>query len=204
MGIRDYISGTTESLKRNAPDLTPVKTWCSSSYGYSKSAVSNIGGSVKVNADKALKQYWPGEETRSKIGTFATSIAKYSAEESLRIYFPGGVWAPRAFKNAWNDAKKSGERRVDHVKALEATVGLLEKQVDEFRKLAEKMEMNNKQTSSSSSSSSSSSMDLKTTPTSAVVAVVENQKPEDVVRVFMMKEFIGSQLWNDLMFKPRK
>ncbi|PON96539.1 hypothetical protein TorRG33x02_078120 [Trema orientale] len=201
MGIWDYISGTTESLKRNAPDLTPVKTWCSSSYGYSKSAVSNIGGSVKVNADKVLKQYWPGEETRSKIGPFATSIAKYSAEESLKIYIPGGVWALRVFKKACNDAKKSGERRVDHVKGLEAKVGLLEKEVDELKKLAEKMETNNKQTSSSSSSSS---MDLKTTSTSAAVAVVENQKPEDVIRVFMMKEFIGSQLWNDLMFKPRK
>lgn len=85
MGVWDYISGTADSIKRNAPDLTPVKTLCCSSYGYGKAGVSNIHNSVKVNGGEVLSQYCPSGETMSKIPPFVTNLAMYSAEEALKF-----------------------------------------------------------------------------------------------------------------------
>ena len=229
MGIWDYISGTTDSLKRNAPDLTPVKNWCSNSYGYSKAAVNNVSGTVKTNASKVMNHYWPNEETRSKIGPFASSVAKYSAEEGIKFvpgllpispqekkkkkkflksslagnqififfalffffFFAGGGSALKVLKKSYNDAKKSENDQTVDVKALQAKVRSLEKEMDEFKELVKETRLNKAPSSDNSKQHDS--------------VVVGNQKPEDVIRVFMMKDFIGRQFLDDLIVtRPKK
>ena len=90
MGVWDFISGTADSVKRNAPDhLTSVKSWGSISYEYTKAGVNGVYNAVKVNTGGVLSQHWPSEETRSKILPFAVNVAKYSAQEALKYYIPG-------------------------------------------------------------------------------------------------------------------
>ncbi|GMN25904.1 hypothetical protein TIFTF001_043940 [Ficus carica] len=126
MGVWDFISGTADSVKRNAPNpLTSVKSWGSISYEYTKAGVNGVYNAVKVNAGDVLSQHWPSEETRSKILPFAVNVAKYSSQEALKYYIPG-----------------------DHaveLKALHAKIDKLGKKVGHYEKLLEQMEMKNRQ-----------------------------------------------------------
>ncbi|KAH7546491.1 hypothetical protein FEM48_Zijuj01G0206500 [Ziziphus jujuba var. spinosa] len=68
MGIWDYICSWTDSLKRNAPDLT------------------KIGNDANL---QALKQNLPDDEGRQKIAQFTTCLAKNAAIETIK-FVPGG------------------------------------------------------------------------------------------------------------------
>ncbi|KAH7546496.1 hypothetical protein FEM48_Zijuj01G0207000 [Ziziphus jujuba var. spinosa] len=68
MGIWDYIRSWTDSLKRNAPDLT------------------KIGNAADL---QALKQNLPDDEGRQKIAQFTTCLAKNAAIETIKSV-PGG------------------------------------------------------------------------------------------------------------------
>ncbi|GMN23742.1 hypothetical protein TIFTF001_045808 [Ficus carica] len=139
MGVWDFISGTADSLKRNAPDhLTSVKSWGSISYEYTKAGVNGVYNAVKVNSGDVLSQHWPSDETRSKILPFAVNVAKYSAQEALKFYIPGPV------KKAFDDMNKSGDHAVE-LKALHAKIDKLGQKVGHYEKLLEQMEMKNKQ-----------------------------------------------------------
>ncbi|GMN21322.1 hypothetical protein TIFTF001_050124 [Ficus carica] len=172
MGVWDYISGMADSVKRNAPNhLTSVKSWGSISYEYTKAGVNGVYNAVKVNAGGVLSQHWPSEETRSKIFPFAANVAKYSAQEALKYYIPGGVFFSNPVKKAVHDMNKSGDHAVE-LKALHAKIDNLGKKVGHYEKLLEQMEMKNKQCSDFKPSK---------TPDSDLNSVA-SQKPEDGIR----------------------
>ncbi|KAG6689404.1 hypothetical protein I3842_11G173300 [Carya illinoinensis] len=79
MGMWDYFYSTSDFLKRNAPDQTTVKGWCSSSYGIGSAAVNKIDKAVRIDAPHKVKQCMTNEEARSRIGQAATYIAKEAA-----------------------------------------------------------------------------------------------------------------------------
>ncbi|KAF4384327.1 hypothetical protein F8388_004560 [Cannabis sativa] len=176
MGLWDYITATTDSLKNNTPDLTLVKNWCSTSYGYTKYAVTDIGGAIKDNAGKVITRYGPDEKTKSKLVPLATSVAKYSVVEGLK-FVPGGVPTYNVLKKSFNDLKKLEEDPKVEVKNLEDKVRVLEKEVEKVKKLVEEMEfMNNKAT------------------------MVESEKTENVVRGFMMDDCTRTHYFTDFFF----
>ncbi|KAF3962265.1 hypothetical protein CMV_013208 [Castanea mollissima] len=84
MGIWDYISSTSSSVIQNTPDLTTVKGWGSSSYGYGCAAVAKVDDVVRMK----VIQFTQDEEARSKIGRIATNSAKTATflafEEGLK------------------------------------------------------------------------------------------------------------------------
>lgn len=88
MGIWDYISSTSNSVIQNAPDLTTVKGWGSSSYVYGWAAVAKVDDVVRTKVIQSMQD----EETRSKIGRIATNFAKsatvLACEEGLKT-IPG-------------------------------------------------------------------------------------------------------------------
>lgn len=92
MGIWDFIGATIESVKRNAPDATPLKNACRSSYTYGSASVTKIDQAVRIDAPHALGQWIPGDETKSKIGLYTTKFAKnaalYALSESYKL-IPG-------------------------------------------------------------------------------------------------------------------
>ncbi|XP_075668684.1 uncharacterized protein LOC142638543 [Castanea sativa] len=105
MGIWDYISSTSNSVIQNAPDLTTVKGWGSSSYGYGWAAVAKVDGVVRMK----VIQFMQDEEARSKIGRIATNSAKTATflafEEGLKT-IPGGTFFYKIVSQALRDEKK--------------------------------------------------------------------------------------------------
>jgi hypothetical protein len=88
LGLRFSIG---DSLKRNTPDLTAVKGWCSSSYGFGLAAVTKIDN-VRINATQMLIQHMSDEETKSRMRLVAADLVKnaavYGCQEGLKI-IPG-------------------------------------------------------------------------------------------------------------------
>ena len=84
MGIYYYISSTSNSVIQNVPDLTTVKGWGSSSYGYGWAAVAKVDDVVR----KKVIQSMQDEEARSKIGRIAKSATFLACEEGLKT-IPG-------------------------------------------------------------------------------------------------------------------
>ncbi|CAB4277611.1 unnamed protein product [Prunus armeniaca] len=203
MGIRDFISGTTDSLQRNAPDLTAVKNWCptpgslkrivpdvtaaknvcSTAYGYGSATVTHIDSAVRVN----LNDYLQDEEARSKILQLGKSIVTRATIEGLKT-IPGGLVGYKIVAKSIRDVKESNKQEVD-VKALQADLHGLQKEFSEYKKLHEHGLIDKP------------SADLKSPNTVNILSAL-NQKPEDVIRVFMMKEFMGRQFFDDLMVPP--
>ncbi|KAM1804905.1 hypothetical protein ACFX12_030716 [Malus domestica] len=202
MGISDYISGTTDSLKRNAPGLTAVKNLCSTAYGHGSGAVTQIDNVVRDN----WNHYLGDAEGRAKILRFSSSLAKHAVLESLKTV-PGY----KIVKRSISDLKETDEQEVNgkamradlhrlkkefteyrkvhelvDVKALQTDILRLEKELSEYRKSHEQVQLDRP------------SADLKS-PNTANIHSVANQKPEDVIRVFMMKEFMGRQFLDDLV-----
>ena len=80
MGIYYYISSTSNSVIQNVPDLTTVKGWGSSSYGYGWAAVAKVDDVVR----KKVIQSMQDEEARSKIGRIAKSATFLACEEGSK------------------------------------------------------------------------------------------------------------------------
>ena len=57
---------------QNAPDVTAVEGWCSSSYGYGQAAVAKVDDAVRTKVIQSMQD----EEARSKIGQIAANFAK--------------------------------------------------------------------------------------------------------------------------------
>ena len=85
------------------------------------------------------------------------------------------------------------ENHAVELKALHAKIDKLGQKVGHYEKLLEQMEMKNKQCSDFKPSKTPD-LDLNS---------VASQKPEDVIRVFMMKDFIGRQFLDDLLPVPK-
>lgn len=79
MGVWDFIYSTTETVKRNAPDLSPVKNACKASYGYGSAAFWKIDDAVRVNGVQTLKNYMPDEQGRAQISLFASKLVQNAA-----------------------------------------------------------------------------------------------------------------------------
>lgn len=79
MGVWDFIYSTTETVKRNAPDLSPVKNACKASYGYGSAAFWKIDDAVRVNGVQTLKNYMPDEQGRAQVALFASKLVQNAA-----------------------------------------------------------------------------------------------------------------------------
>ncbi|XP_062170826.1 uncharacterized protein LOC133876546 [Alnus glutinosa] len=127
MGIWGYIRSTSVSLKRNTPDLTAVKVWCSSSYDFGLAAGSKINN-VRINATQTLSQYMSDEETRSRIGQLAADLVKnaafYGCQEGLKSV-PGGTLFYKAVLRSIRGEKKVDQGHELEFKALKAEVAEL-------------------------------------------------------------------------------
>ncbi|KAF3449084.1 hypothetical protein FNV43_RR09808 [Rhamnella rubrinervis] len=128
MGIWDYICSSADSLKRNAPDLKPIRDLYSTSYAHGSSAATSIGNAVKDNANKlhTLTQYLPDQEAQHKIFRFTSCLAKNAAFESVK-FFPGGEFTRKIVAMSYEDVYKSkndnDQVQVEKKKALDGTQG---------------------------------------------------------------------------------
>ncbi|KAL8510356.1 hypothetical protein ACS0TY_017244 [Phlomoides rotata] len=151
MGIWGFIGSTTEAVKRNAPDATPVtnackssysytaaaftkvdeavaapvKNACISSYTYGSAAVTKIDQTVRVNGVYKLGQWMPDDEAKSKIGMYALKFAKnagiYALHEGYKL-LPGGAAFSKIIRKTANDVQFENLKS-EKLKALEENVG---------------------------------------------------------------------------------
>ncbi|XP_022848381.1 uncharacterized protein LOC111370751 [Olea europaea var. sylvestris] len=85
MGIWDFIKSSTEAVKRNVLDFTPVrvKNAFRTSYNYGSAACTKIDNVVVGNNLQKLNQWCLDDVAKSKIGIFATRCAKIFALNAL-------------------------------------------------------------------------------------------------------------------------
>lgn len=173
-------------MKRNAPDLTIVKDAYRSSYSYSCSSVSKIGDVFRVNGIPRpnLNQYLPDDEVQAKIGVIAKNAAYYACQEGIKCV-SGGALVERIVSKSFRDYSEPKDYK-GKIKSLEATVGKLEKEISDIRKLHEQAEICKR------------AVDLESRNARPLGSYV-NKKPEEVIRIFMAKEFMGTHFLDDLI-----
>ncbi|KAL2476141.1 Uncharacterized protein Adt_36877 [Abeliophyllum distichum] len=203
MGIRDFFNSTTETVKRNTPDVTPVKNACRTSYNYGSAALTKIDNVVRVNGLQMLNQWLPDDETKSKIGTFAAKLATnaglYALQEGYKLV-PGGVAVSNIVSMTIKEVKH--ETSNDIPKLLEERVGTPGKQFTGATKLVDRAEMQLGSLDRVNVPGARKLVDRAEMQLGSLdrinVDSIDNQKPEDVIRIFMMKEFFAS-FFEDLM-----
>ncbi|XP_049404793.1 uncharacterized protein LOC125868204 [Solanum stenotomum] len=195
MGIWDFISSGTESVKRNSPDLaTPVTKVCKSTYYYSAAAVRMIDNVVRVNGVQNLGQYiyMPDEEGRAKIVNFSTKFVKnasvYAVKEAANIFIPGGRAVSQIYSQTVREMQIESKKNQNTLCDKEMT-GNSSKDTSSTSPLglldgAEMLENRELQLSSDNK---------------VQVDSFAPETPEDVLRVFMMKEFSGSRYLDNLL-----
>ncbi|GAY52496.1 hypothetical protein KPL70_026555 [Citrus sinensis] len=184
MGIYDYMSATVDSIKRNTPNLTAVKGICWYSYDYSRAAVTNIHSAVTVNGKAVVEkvnQNLPDQETRSEIATnLVKNSASFAVNEGLKLVPGGSAVANIVYRSLPNDKTKLQKNK--DLLELKDKVERLEKELRDYEKLLDKTEIQKPTVELKSKST----LDL-------------HQKPEDVIRAFMMTEFMSNHFLDGLI-----
>ncbi|GFP78576.1 hypothetical protein PHJA_000001100 [Phtheirospermum japonicum] len=182
MGIWEFMGSAAETVKRNAPDTTPLKDACRSSYAYGSAAAGQIDQAVR------LGEWLPDGETRSKICLYSTKFAQnagtYAFQEGFKLV-PGGA----AFSDIVTKTLKDVEQenlKVEKLKMSEDETGTPQKIYSGGPELIYGPETRGR------GGGEAVSDDIGVMP-----AVDKN--PEDLIRVFMMKEFFGNPFFDDLM-----
>ncbi|XP_060209413.1 uncharacterized protein LOC132636515 [Lycium barbarum] len=187
MGIWDYINSGKETVKQYTPDLvTPVTKVCKASYYYSTTAVKKMDNVVvRVNGLQKLGQYMSDDEGRANMVNFSTKFVKNAfvhAVKEAANYIPGGRAVSKIYSETVREMeiefKKNQDMSCDKkiignsCKNTNATgpPGLLDG--------AEILESKELELGSENR---------------AQVDSFAHQTPEDVLRVFMMKEFMGAR-----------
>ncbi|XVE50384.1 hypothetical protein DITRI_Ditri01bG0158300 [Diplodiscus trichospermus] len=168
MGIWDFISWTTDSVKG---------LW-QSSYDHGSAAITKVNKVVTVDAGEKVNQHLSDPETRSKISRVATDVAKNATIEGLKT-IPGAYPTYKIVSKSLSDDEKSknekSKEREEDLKALQATVRRLEKEVGVLREQAAKKDQ---------------AVEMK--PRRKIARASE--KPEDNSEVISMKKFIRGHM----------
>ncbi|KAK6132835.1 hypothetical protein DH2020_033434 [Rehmannia glutinosa] len=187
MGIWEFMGSTAETVKRNAPDTTPLKNACKYSYTYGSAAFTQIDQAVRINGLYKVGQWMPDDETKSKIGIYTTKFAQnaghYAIQEGYKL-IPGGVAFSNILTKTLNDVKHENVKLEkldvsgDRVGAPKNTIVVAGNSLTDQRCVEE--------------GCGAVSGDIG-------VGWERDKNPEDVIRVFMMKEFFGTRFFDDLV-----
>ncbi|XP_027127167.1 uncharacterized protein LOC113770645 [Coffea eugenioides] len=191
MGVWDLINSTTEAVKRNAPAPAAVIDACKASYGYSSAVVGNIDNAVRVNGMQALNDYMPSEETRSRISLFASKFTQNAARHALREGYkliPGGKAVAEIISETMNDVKSENLSTQKMMAVTQVTGSGGGGKVSAGRNLLDRVEMQSRGLEMGSANKGNFAAES-----------TANQTPEDVLRIFMMKEFMGKRFADDLI-----
>ncbi|XP_028114374.1 uncharacterized protein LOC114312336, partial [Camellia sinensis] len=177
----------TQAVKRNAPDISFLREAWRSTYGYSWSAVSKIDNAGRVGVVERVNHYLPDEEGKAKIGRFAKNAAVYACHEGLKcLPLPGGVSIYNIVARSLRDEKTEDYKET--IKTLQVRIVRLESESNHYRKLLEEAQMlrYDIQLESQNAPRLNSNTNV-------------NQKPEDVIRMFMIKKFVGRHVLGHLI-----
>ncbi|XVE50385.1 hypothetical protein DITRI_Ditri01bG0158400 [Diplodiscus trichospermus] len=167
MGIWDFISWSTDSVRG---------LW-QSTYDHGSAAIAKVNRVVAVPAVEKVNQHLSDPETRSKISRVATDVAKNATIEGLKTIpgaYPTYKIVSKSLSHDENSKNEKSKEREEDLKALQATVRRLEKEVGVLREQAAIKDQ---------------AVEMKPQKT-----VQASEKPEDNRQVISMKEFIRGHM----------
>lgn len=200
MGILDSIYSATysatEKAKQIAPDLTPVTAACRSSCNYSWTAVSKVNSVIMENVVPTLKYYVNDEGGREKTGRVAVSCAKHAAFEGLK-WVPGGVPMWNIVSRSLRDAKTEDYNKElgKKLQDLEDRIDRLERESSGSKNISDDVKLE-REASVFKMNQADVKFETRVVPCSNSN---KNSKPDDVIRVFMMKEVYGRNMFDYLV-----
>ncbi|KAL3508619.1 hypothetical protein ACH5RR_028020 [Cinchona calisaya] len=192
MGIWELFNSTTEAVRRNAPDPTPFKEACKTSYDYCSAALGKIDAAVKADGIQRLNDLMPTKETRSQISLFASKFSHNAAQYALRDGYklvPGGKIIGEIISETMNDVKSEKHRSKQEVEAMKEMI--CGGKSSASKNLFDRVEMQGRGV-----------MELGYDQKGGFANA--NQTPEDVLRIFMMKDFMGNRFADDLILPQIK
>ncbi|KAH7844109.1 hypothetical protein Vadar_024470 [Vaccinium darrowii] len=181
----------TEKAKQIAPDLTPVTDACRSSCDFSRTAVTRINRAFMEKVVPTLNHYVYEEEGRAKTSRVAASFAKNAAFEGLK-WVPGGVPIWNIVSPSLRDAKNEDYKEV--VKNLQARIDILERESSGSKNIPDDVKLE-REASVFKMNQADVKFESRVVPGSNSNT---NLKPDDVIRIFMMKEVYGGNMFDDL------
>ncbi|XP_073025346.1 uncharacterized protein [Primulina eburnea] len=183
MGIWEFIGSTTEAVKRNSPDLTPLKKPAGACYDYGSAACARIDRVVRTDGFHGLTQWMPENKTT---GLYASKFAKHTAHYVLQEGYkliPGGVAVSKIITNTLNDVKnenlKAEKLQTSSQESVAPSIGRLYLIDGE-----DMLSRGGKETVSNREYH---------------INLATKETPEDVIGVFMKTEFCGRRFLDDLM-----
>nr|XP_016440400.1 PREDICTED: uncharacterized protein LOC107766169 [Nicotiana tabacum] len=192
MGIWDFINSGKETVKGYTPD--PVKKVYNTTYYYSDAAVRKIDDIVRVNGIQKLGQYIPDDEGRAKIVSFSTKFVKnasfFAVKEAANIFIPGGKAVTKIYSDTVREMETECQKKQDK-SCIKENIGTNSSTSTTVRSDALRLLDGEKMLES---------RELKLGSENRVEAdSFAHQTPEDVLRVFMMKEFMGTRYLDNLL-----
>ncbi|KAK8542713.1 hypothetical protein V6N13_136731 [Hibiscus sabdariffa] len=153
MGIWDFISGSTDSVKglllssyNHGSDVVTKSKEVSADalqkVNHHGSVAITKGKEVSVDALQKVNHHMSDPETRSKISRVATEVAKNATIEGLKS-IPGAYPTYKIVSKSISDDDKKlqsenkSEKQKEELKTLQATVSKLEKEVSVLREQVE-------------------------------------------------------------------
>ncbi|ONK76022.1 uncharacterized protein A4U43_C03F23020 [Asparagus officinalis] len=195
MGIWDAVSSTADSLRNRLPDPEPVKNAgrsaysavanrltgevpdlrtpvvgiLRSSYNHSCSAFSSVDGAVRVKGFQRVRESMPDKEVLARIGWNLTDFAFDKYTRSIT----GGLPVYRTIVDGLRNKDAKTTQKINTEQELQA----LQSRMERLEAIL-------------------SAKDSQPLAHPHCYFVRPHQKPEDVIRIFMMKGFTGGDLLN--------
>ncbi|KAJ8428295.1 hypothetical protein Cgig2_027427 [Carnegiea gigantea] len=180
MGVWERISTAIDFVKQNTPDVTPVTGACRKGYDVGRAATNQVDSAVRAKA-RDFHEYFSDDQVRANVARIATNFSKNGALYLARYY--GGGPVIDVVRQSLRDEKVDSQK--GSIQELEARVAKLEKELNALKTVGQV-----RIPSSSMPSKAGNNPDFNTNL---------NERPEDLLQIFMVKEFIRRRLLDDLI-----
>ncbi|KNA23047.1 hypothetical protein SOVF_028290 [Spinacia oleracea] len=180
MGVWEWIYSVTNAVKQKTPDVTPVAEICRQSYDYCRDTTVHVAGTATAKA-REVHGYLSDDQVRDNLGRVAVNVSKNSALYLARSY--GGGPVIDIFSRSVQDKKADSHK--GRIEELETRVASLEKELSSKR-IAQQLKIQRVITESESQDESNFNANM-------------NEKPEDVLKIFMMQQYVGKNLFDNLI-----
>ncbi|KAK9683279.1 hypothetical protein RND81_10G128700 [Saponaria officinalis] len=178
------MSSVWEWLRQKTPDVTPVTAACRKTYDVTATTTVHVSRAVTAKA-RDVHECLSDDQRRGDVTRVAKNLSVNGVLYLFRSY--GGGPVIDIVSRSWHDGKVDSQK--ERLKELEVKVAKLEKELNSSRKLSEHSEIivppkiapSKFQDESSQSSAGA------------------NQRPENVLRNFMIQQFFGTKLFDNLI-----
>ncbi|CAO2817195.1 unnamed protein product [Amaranthus hypochondriacus] len=180
MGLWDWVNSASDTVKNHTPAITPATEFCRKSYYFCRDSTVYAAGTVSSKA-RDLHEYLSDNQARDNLTQIAKNVSKNGALYVARSYGGGPIIdiISRSVQENKSDSQK------ERLKELEHKVAKLEKELIS-RNMAEQSKAPMMIVASKSQNNSNFNANI-------------NEKAEDLLKFFMVEQFVGTKLFNNLI-----